>query len=242
MHITPHTKEVVIMKKIYRMYISFVMLFILVLTPNIAFAESSPGIQLPDFNITINGVSIENDKLEYPFITYNNITYFPMTWDFCSGMGLGTSYDAVTGLIITSSKSQENLNIVYASSSIVEKDLMASIPTFPVTVNGKLIEMSKEEYPLLLFNDITYFPLTWRFTVEEFGWKSDWDAETGLGIDSIVDSMITQPNLNDNAKWGYIDREGNMVIEPQFDIAFGTPRVRLYQTTNFLANSHILSN
>ncbi len=51
-----------------------------------------------------------------------------------------------------------------------------------VRVNGKTVDNSREQYPLLLFRDVTYFPLTWRFAVEEFGWSYHFDGESGLTI------------------------------------------------------------
>ena len=35
---------------------------------------------------------------------------------------------------------------------------------------------------MLVFRDITYFPLTWRFAVEEFGWAYHFEEKTGLVI------------------------------------------------------------
>ena len=50
---------------------------------------------------------------------------------------------------------------------------------------GKAIDNKKEEYPLLVFRDITYFPLTWRFAVDEFGWNYTFDSTKGLNITSV---------------------------------------------------------
>lgn len=51
-------------------------------------------------------------------------------------------------------------------------------------MNGKKIDNSKEEYPLLTFRNVTYFPLTWHFAAEEFGWEYLFDGENGLSISS----------------------------------------------------------
>ncbi len=58
----------------------------------------------------------------------------------------------------------------------------ATIAEFPIYVNDKNINNFMEEYPLLLFRDVTYFPLTWRFAVEEFGWSYYFDTTNGLVI------------------------------------------------------------
>jgi hypothetical protein len=51
-------------------------------------------------------------------------------------------------------------------------------------VNGKVISNSKEQYPLLSFRNVTYFPLTWRFAHDEFGWDYKWNTSGGLSITS----------------------------------------------------------
>ena len=40
-------------------------------------------------------------------------------------------------------------------------------------------------YCLLVFRNVTYFPLTWRFAVDEFGWNYDYKELTGLTIRSV---------------------------------------------------------
>ncbi|WP_157047331.1 hypothetical protein [Alkaliphilus metalliredigens] len=47
---------------------------------------------------------------------------------------------------------------------------------------------SKETYPLIIFRDITYFPLTWRFAVDEFRWDYSFSGESGLKIESFTPS------------------------------------------------------
>jgi hypothetical protein len=36
----------------------------------------------------------------------------------------------------------------------------------------------------LNFRNVTYFPLTWRFTADEFGWEYSWDEKSGLQINT----------------------------------------------------------
>ena len=43
-------------------------------------------VKTANFNIKINGVKIDNKYSKYPFIVYNNITYMPLTYDYCEFM------------------------------------------------------------------------------------------------------------------------------------------------------------
>ena len=64
----------------------------------------------------------------------------------------------------------------------------ATVADYQIAVNtvdkGKCLDNSAEPYPLLNFRGVTYFPLTWRFAVEEFGWEHHFDAKSGLSIRS----------------------------------------------------------
>ena len=68
-------------------------------------------------------------------------------------------------------------------------------------VNGKSINNSAEEYPLVTFRGVTYFPLTWRFAVDEFGWDYSFDPENGLVINSSNPhtQIINLPNISGSA-------------------------------------------
>jgi len=65
----------------------------------------------------------------------------------------------------------------------------ATVASGTIRVNETLIDNDAETYPLLVFREITYFPLTWAFCVDEFGWKYSYTHETGLVISSADSSV-----------------------------------------------------
>ena len=141
--------------------------------PNVLKPGDEVQVTLPKFRIYINDVKIVNNNLLYPYIVYNDITYFPMTYTGARFLNLGTSWTAESGLDIyklegpgadepdDTSRGRENS----------EPSFTAKIASGKIKVNGKRINNATEEYPLLEFRNVTYFPLTWRFAVEEFGWQ-----------------------------------------------------------------------
>lgn len=147
-----------------------------------AFAAERVPVTLPNFDITINGQSTSNTHSRYPFLVYNDITYFPMTHNDSQLLGIQSHWDSQTGLTVTQS---DGYCYEYARS-INEipnaKNLTAQIISTPVTVDGIAIDNATEPYPLLIFRDITYFPITWRFAVDFFGWDYHFDHKQGLVI------------------------------------------------------------
>jgi hypothetical protein len=172
-------------------------------------ASGQVTVTIPAFPVTLNGLSLGNkdrdntyfwkntlaaseyyqsnydiDYARYPFIVYRDITYFPMTYYQSNLLNLNTSWTAESGLVITKGNPETHKLFMFETpiSNRNSRIQAATIVDSRVTVNGKVIDNSNEPYPLLLFRDVTYFPMTWRFAVEEFGWSYTFDNTAGLSI------------------------------------------------------------
>lgn len=148
-------------------------------------ANGSANIRLPDFQVTLNGTVIENATSQYPLIVYKDITYFPMTYYDCRFLGLESVWDSRTGLKIAKTGISWGYH-KYQAAGRNSYAYTAQIASFKINVNGRQIDNSREEYPLLVFRNVTYFPLTWRFAVDEFGWKYSFDEKSGLVVNSTA--------------------------------------------------------
>ena len=169
-----------ILKKIIKTV--FGITFLVSLSLSSAFAQQSVNVSLPAFKITMNDVVVDNSARLYPIIVYKDITYVPMTYNDSRFLGLETKWSADSGLQVNKISEQlsYNPNTGYANATLES----ASLPEFKIGVNGKIINNNSETFPLLVFRDVTYFPLTWRYMVDEFGWTSSFDANNGLIINS----------------------------------------------------------
>ena len=165
--------------------------------PTYAQAETIK-INLPAFPITINSLKIDNDRLEYPIIMYNDITYFPMTYQFSRGLGLKLNFTASEGFSVAYSAANSiPFTVKYLDTAPHERPLIASLPSYPIKVNNLVIQNDKEIYPLLTYKGITYFPVTWRFAVEDFGWQYTFDVQKGLDI-KVSNTVMPEKNTVDN--------------------------------------------
>ncbi|OXM82391.1 hypothetical protein CF651_31270 [Paenibacillus rigui] len=59
--------------------------------------------------------------------------------------------------------------------------IRASLPQFPVSINGTKLDSSYSQYPFLLYKDITFMPMTWN-NLQALGMGSEWSEEAGLHI------------------------------------------------------------
>ncbi len=153
------------------------------------------NVKVPKFNVTLNGVKMDNAYRRYPLITYNDITYLPMTYYDARLLELETLWDNYKRQL-TIFRTEGHINYVEDRIESRNKDSYYAItPSFKIMVNNKYIDNNREEYPLLLFRDITYFPLTWRFAINEFGFYSyHFDHERGLVINSRDPARSNVPN------------------------------------------------
>jgi len=157
-------------------------------------AGNAVSVTLPDFKVTLNGEEVNNSYSKYPLIVYKDITYFPMTYNDCRFLGLESYWRGnAEGLFIEASDVTA-AHKPYRTSVKNNRHQTAVIPGFPITVNEKSVDNQKEEYPLLSFRDVTYFPMTWNFGVNEFSWDYAFDGENGLVIDSD-NIKLTQKSL-----------------------------------------------
>ncbi len=158
-------------------------------TSSMAMAQEQVNVTLPTFPVVFNGTTMEQQYNPYPMLVYHDITYFAMTYDNAQLLGLNSNWTAENGLVIDKvgvSSTQVTGQSDSAKSEVPNGTAYtAGYPSFAITVNGKAINNKKEEYPLLVFRDITYFPLTWRFAVDEFGWNYTFDSTKGLNITSV---------------------------------------------------------
>lgn len=139
----------------------------------------------PNFNVYINGELVPSQS-KFPILTYKGITYFPLTSDYAKALGLFSNWDQSKGLTI--SRINEIKPVVFPEfQDNKNKKFIADLVSFPVTINAKQISNSTQTYPLLNYQGITYFPLTWEYAVNEFGIVMNFDAQKGLKLFSIKD-------------------------------------------------------
>lgn len=160
---------------------------------------ATPGeidVMIPSYQVRVNGVKLDNERGQYPLLSYKGITYFPMTWDYAQSLGLETSWSQEAGFGVKKTEALKNfVEVVQDGTGINQLGSYqkANIASFNVSVNGEVIDNANEEYPLFIYNNVTYFPMTWKYAVESFGKVITWDNEKGFGIasDYVEDSLRT---------------------------------------------------
>ncbi len=137
-------------------------------------------------DVTFNGRKIDSNYASYPLILYQDMTYIPMTYYDSRFLGLTTAYtDPATGLFIDKASQLGPYCQTLRKAKNADYYNTALLAGGPITVNGKKIDNASEPFPLLVFRGVTYFPVTWRFMMTEFGFAYyNWSPEGGLVINA----------------------------------------------------------
>ncbi|MDF2724608.1 MAG: hypothetical protein K0Q59_4283 [Paenibacillus sp.] len=151
-----------------------------------AHAAAEPvTVTLPKFPVELDGVQLDNAHLKYPLLTYKDITYIPMTWSIAQATALQLQWSEENGLTVYLGTPMSVKPELEAGGSFRDDRYTAQVAEFPVTVNQTAVNNAEQAYPLLVFQNVTYFPLTWDYAVDTFRWKLTWDEADGLSIKTI---------------------------------------------------------
>lgn len=113
---------------------------------------------LPELQIKLNDIEIENHVSKYPVLFYNDIAYIPLTWNFCKSIGVDIAVD-IDGNV-TLSKNKENSDFIDLTESTNENEFNVENFKYNILFEGKVI--ADENYPNIFYRDIAYVPLTWN--------------------------------------------------------------------------------
>lgn len=143
-------------------------------------------VNISNFKISINGEIIDNEHSQFPFLQYKGVTYLPLSSENCSALGLKLNWDSNEGLNITKAEKVEKLITNLNLENSLDTKYTARLANFKIKVNGKEINNSLEEYPVLYFRNVTYFPLTKEYAQNDLNLDFKWNEEEGLVIGEKV--------------------------------------------------------
>ena len=148
-----------------------------------ASANDKVSVLIPDYQVIIDDSLVYYADSLYPFLNYKGITYIPMTYEYARALNLTTGWLEGTAFMVAYNPCNDKLPVYETTAN--KKYNAAVVPKgYNVYVNGKKIDNNIQEYPVLNFRNVTYFPLTWDYITNELEWTYSFDFEKGLVINS----------------------------------------------------------
>jgi hypothetical protein len=110
-----------------------------------------------------------NSTLKYPFFMYKDIIYAPLNSAMSSSLTIESVWSNEKGLSLKKTdKSIGELHFERDKISTHPANMYAQPPSFNIYVNDVWVDNGNEEYPFLVYKNVTYFPMTWHIN-NEFG-------------------------------------------------------------------------
>ncbi len=168
-------------------------------------------VSLPQYQITINGQTINNNASEYPFLEYKNILYFPLTYNMCEFVGLEThfaqkGYTPNSPYLFYVGRSQKaNSDYVENPSSGGAQSKTAEVVQYDTYIQTQ--KYSNNEYPLINYKGVTYLPMVWNVAAELLDWEYSFSGK----VYRIETQNAVRPKLDYLRFWNTSPKGGDGV-------------------------------
>lgn len=185
------------MKKTICLFIT-ALIFVNCFSFNVLAKNKEVKVLIPDYQIIIDDASVYYADSLYPFLNYKGITYIPMTYEYTRAMNLTTGWLEGTAFMVAYNPCNDKLPVYETTTN--KKYNSAVIPTgYNIYVNGKKVDNATAEYPLLNFRGVTYFPATWEYAVDNFGWKINFENNVfKINTENDTDYRFTLKEKREN--------------------------------------------
>lgn len=151
-------------------------------------SHASEKAQIADYTCIMNDSLVYYYDSEYPLLTYKDIAYLPMTYDYCRAFSLTQSFVPNDGLYIAYVPQYPTELPIYKTTANAKENEVV-IPDYNVYVNGKKLNLKNADYPVFNFRGVTYFPLTYDYAVNEFNMSIDFKP----GCLSLSSNLYNSP-------------------------------------------------
>ena len=140
---------------------AIIVFVLLMMSQRSAFADSGlVEVSIDDSTVYFDNKAFSNDELEFSFIKYDNVIYFPLAWNTLQVIGLQPNVkEDVNEIVLTAIEKEKSAALNQRASKSSTGNKKAEIKDTKIKLNDEVINTG--DYPVLKYNNILYLPLTW---------------------------------------------------------------------------------
>lgn len=140
---------------------AIIVFVLLMMSQRSAFADSGlVEVSIDDSTVHFDNKAFSNDELEFSFIKYDNVIYFPLAWNTLQVIGLQPNVkEDVNEIVLTAIEKEKGAALNQRASKSSTGTKKAEIKDTKIKLNDEVINTG--DYPVLKYNNILYLPLTW---------------------------------------------------------------------------------
>lgn len=139
--------------------------------------------ELPKFDIHINGIEYDNNYEKYPIYYANNTAFLPLTWEIENLLGIdGTKIDGAS-YTLENKKGQYSISTLSAhENQYSHKSRDVNCTNYDLRINSSDYENCDFDYSVLVIDDVVYIPLNWDIAVDKLNLSVSMSKDSGLEI------------------------------------------------------------
>lgn len=147
--------------------------------------------------LVLNGVKLDSTVMEHPLLFFREVVYLPLSTEMGIKTGFTTTWTEETktlDILQIVPKTAEPAG-VYPHPEIVKVRITGE----PVTLEGKPLQFG--EYPPLVYQHVTYLPMTWDMINTQMNWKSGHHPLLGVILQSDGQKTVAEVLETFNLKY-----------------------------------------
>lgn len=186
-------------------WIGIIIFVLLMMTQMSAYADSGlveVEVGIHDSKVYFNNKEFNNDELNYPFIKYDDVIYFPLAWNTLNAIGFQPIVkEDVNEIMLTIIDSNEKPALSERSTKSSTGTKKAEVKNTVIKLENEVIDT--EGYKILKYNHIVYLPLTWN-VLNQLDIYYSADGAGDMHISSLSKKALEQ-SVN-KANDAYVDK------------------------------------
>lgn len=185
-------------------WMGIIVFILIMMTQMSAFADSGlveVEVGIHDSKVYFDNKEFNNDELNFPFIRYNDVIYFPLAWNTLNAIGLQPIVkEDVNEIVLTPIDKSKGVALKETSKSSTGTK-KAEIKNTKIKLDNEVIDTGN--YKILKYNNIVYLPLTWD-VLDQLNIYYSADGVGDMHISSLSKKALEQ-SVN-KANDAYVDK------------------------------------
>ena len=170
-------------------------------------------VELPEFDISLNGEVVDTSNARYPFVVYNDITYIPASdkhttdYNYLQYLGVDCgeqrSYSVYKKLFVRNMFFERDFpkTVEFTLNSGERSEIYATVSENRNIITNKFGDVKEyitDEYPILTIDGACYIPMTYKLAHEYLGLGYSFSTDTGLSLSraEIPDRIVSVPTFD----------------------------------------------
>lgn len=192
-------------------------LTLLLIFSSLSFAEEQIlDVSVYKQGLLLNGVKLDSTAIQHPLLFFREVVYIPLSTEMGIQAGFTTVWNEETKTLDIQQTVPKTAGLAANVFPHPEK-VQVRVTGNPVTLAGTALQLG--DYPVFVYQDVTYVPMTWNLVNTQMKWKSTHHPLLGLIIQNdgqkTIEDVLNTFNLKYDEALAAFIRTRNSGYSPE---------------------------